>query len=734
MTVASETRSVTFSGNGTTTVFPYTFRIFTQNDLRVTLIDADDVATVQTISTHYTVTGANNPNGGNVTMLTAPATGERLVVEIRLPLLQPTDIKNQGAFFPQIHEDQFDRACRQIQQIAADAGSSLRYPTGFTDRWDAQNKKIINLADGVSENDAVNKGQLEEALTAAASGTVRTTWTFTGDNLTTDFSIPGRTMSSAAFFDVYISGVRQSPGDDYVIDAVNDEISFLSAPPVTGADEILVIEAGFSVNSADVDQLRSDLASTASGLGSQLVGFKAAGGTARTVQAKLRDTVSVLDFGAVGDGVADDVVAIQSAIDAVADAGGGTVYLPAGIYSVGPSQLNETVYSGASGVLAGARGCIVSRAGVNIIGDGPQLTQIKPTSASLTAILMLDIRNLEYRGFTVDSGWVAADAGHGFFTQLAASNVDPDVINVTFRDIEVRNVGSYGIGLQDGDMFNVRIINYKAFNTGGDGIDFKAAGPTGINESIIVENAYVENFGQRVAGSAGVDVRGRVRLTNITVKGVGSAAGATAGIRFRTGGAPDGRYSSLTNFYVEGNDTNTGVLIGSPDVAVSNGVVMDCATGIELNAAETSLCNSIVISCPTWGIRISSGGAGRKVVGCTAVSCAVGFRDEGTYSVLAGNSAPSSTTAFSASGGAAPTQSLVGNIFATEWLRQVSAGAGILDLQAVGDATDIDLRISAKGTGTVRFGAHSAIGAETVTGFITIKDSAGNTRKLAVVS
>jgi hypothetical protein len=37
-------------------------------------------------------------------------------------------------------------------------------------------------------------------------------------------------------------------------------------------------------------------------------------------------------------------------------------------------------------------------------------------------------------------------------------------------------------------------------------------------------------------------------------------------------------------------------------------------------------------------------------------------------------------------------------------------------------------------TGDVSFGTHSAIGAETVTGYITITDSGGTTRKLAVVS
>jgi len=36
--------------------------------------------------------------------------------------------------------------------------------------------------------------------------------------------------------------------------------------------------------------------------------------------------------------------------------------------------------------------------------------------------------------------------------------------------------------------------------------------------------------------------------------------------------------------------------------------------------------------------------------------------------------------------------------------------------------------------GVVKFGTHAAIGAETITGYITIKDAAGNSRKLAVVS
>lgn len=53
----------------------------------------------------------------------------------------------------------------------------------------------------------------------------------------------------------------------------------------------------------------------------------------RTAQVKLRElAVSVKDFGAVGDGAADDTAALKAAIDAVSAAGGGVVRIPRGTY------------------------------------------------------------------------------------------------------------------------------------------------------------------------------------------------------------------------------------------------------------------------------------------------------------------------------------------------------------------------------------------------------------------
>ena len=43
-------------------------------------------------------------------------------------------------------------------------------------------------------------------------------------------------------------------------------------------------------------------------------------------------TLNLADFGAAGNGQADDTAALRNAVSAVLEAGGGTVYLPAGTY------------------------------------------------------------------------------------------------------------------------------------------------------------------------------------------------------------------------------------------------------------------------------------------------------------------------------------------------------------------------------------------------------------------
>jgi polygalacturonase len=61
---------------------------------------------------------------------------------------------------------------------------------------------------------------------------------------------------------------------------------------------------------------------------------------AATARAAERQTLNVLDFGAKGDGMTKDTAAIQKALDACGENGGGTVLVPEGVFLTGSLMLH----------------------------------------------------------------------------------------------------------------------------------------------------------------------------------------------------------------------------------------------------------------------------------------------------------------------------------------------------------------------------------------------------------
>lgn len=123
MTIAATITAKQYTGNGVTTQFAFPNKIFAASDLVVTIIDNlgnqypfVNFANV-TLGLTYTVQGVD-VDAGAIVVLSGPLTN-LWTIDIRslVPDLQSTSIKNQGSFFPELHEEAFDRATRMIQDL-----------------------------------------------------------------------------------------------------------------------------------------------------------------------------------------------------------------------------------------------------------------------------------------------------------------------------------------------------------------------------------------------------------------------------------------------------------------------------------------------------------------------------------------------------------------------------------------------------------------------------------------
>ena len=326
MTISSTTRIAgPFVGNGTATVLPFTFKIFAAADLDVVrLTTSTGVETTLVLNSNYSVTlnGDQNSNpGGSITLLAgALATGYTLVITSDIANLQPTDLTNQGGFYPEVITDALDRATIQIQQISDIGDRTLKIP--ITDG--SLNMELPPAAERANTFLSFDANGLPSVVTAGSSGAPATITrqVFSGTGSQTVFTLasdPGALGNSAQ---VYIGGVYQQRST-YTI--AGTTLTFSSAP-VAGTDNIEF-----------VNFLTSNIGSTSA----DLVTYTPTGtsAVARSAASKFGDVVSVKDFGAIGDGVTDDRAACQAAIDYVNSIGGGIVLFPPGTYLMSASAV-----------------------------------------------------------------------------------------------------------------------------------------------------------------------------------------------------------------------------------------------------------------------------------------------------------------------------------------------------------------------------------------------------------
>lgn len=174
MTVASDVNKHVYAGNGVTRVWPYTFLLYDAAHLQVWVKHGEDDPVM--LERGYVLNEAEHtvtypPDGTGEAPL---PDGDQIVIMRVVPVLQLLDLLNQGEFFAEDIERNFDLLVMMIQQVCETLSRAVVGPVDQTDSGVAyqtlldavdEAKAARDEAKAVAENlSAENKAQIDAAL------------------------------------------------------------------------------------------------------------------------------------------------------------------------------------------------------------------------------------------------------------------------------------------------------------------------------------------------------------------------------------------------------------------------------------------------------------------------------------------------------------------------------------------------------------------------------------------
>jgi hypothetical protein len=131
---------------------------------------------------------------------------------------------------------------------------------------------------------------------------------------------------------------------------------------------------------------------------------------------------SVKDYGAKGDGIANDLGAIQAALAAIPSTGG-TLYFPAGTYAINGGAIELPSY-------------------IRVTGDGVRATRIIQNSTTAHAFHAVDVSYVTVENLRIVGPSSGSGNGIFFETSAAPNNY------ITLRNINVQTFGGHGVSIQ----------------------------------------------------------------------------------------------------------------------------------------------------------------------------------------------------------------------------------------------------------------------------------------------
>ena len=128
MTISTTTVKNSYSGDGSTATFNYTFKVLADTDLTVIIRNNLGTETTKTLSTHYTITGVGDAAGGSITFTAGniPSATETVVLIRDTAQTQSIDYIANDPFPAETHEEGLDRSVILSQELQEEVDRSIK--------------------------------------------------------------------------------------------------------------------------------------------------------------------------------------------------------------------------------------------------------------------------------------------------------------------------------------------------------------------------------------------------------------------------------------------------------------------------------------------------------------------------------------------------------------------------------------------------------------------------------